>query len=206
MTTNLRIPTLEQAEELLREGARMNPGAWIDHSRCAATNARLIAARCAHLDADAAYIMGLLHDIGRREGVTYMRHILDGHRFMLSFGWTDAAAICLTHSFPATDINDYLGEIDISDADRAFVDKFITTRDYTDYDRLIQLCDAISMPEGAVLIEKRLMDVGFRYGFPKDSSNKWRRVFELKRHFDALAGENIYWLLPNIVENTFSTC
>ena len=200
----MSIPSIDAAETMLREAEQMNPGPWGDHSRSAAVNARLIAERCPTLDADAAYVMGLMHDIGRRCGVTHMAHIRDGYRFMLSLGYDEVAPVCLTHSFPVPDIRQYIGHVDIPDADYAFVKHYLAARPYTDYDRLIQLCDAISMPQGAVLIEKRLLDVAVRYGgIPEGGIEKWRATFENKRHFDALAGENVYKLLPGIVENTF---
>ena len=37
--------------------------------------------------------MGLLHDIGRREGVTGMRHTLDGYRYLLEQGFDDVYSV-----------------------------------------------------------------------------------------------------------------
>ena len=90
----MRLPTVIEAEKLLNEAEQHNPGAWIGHSKTAAFCARAIAKRCDNLDADTAYILGLLHDIGRREGVTDMRHIIDGYNFMTSLGYDDCARIC----------------------------------------------------------------------------------------------------------------
>ena len=53
------------AEQALEEADRSNPGPWVDHSRYVAQACRNIAARCPRLDADEAYIYGILHDIGR---------------------------------------------------------------------------------------------------------------------------------------------
>ena len=199
----MHMPTLAQAEAYLADAQARNPGPWVAHSRSTAMNARLIAEKCPSLNADTAYIMGLLHDIGRREGYSSFKHTWDGYRFLLANGHEEAAAICLTHSFPTANIEDYLGEIDVNEDAYRFVEQFLRERVPTDYDRLIQLCDAISMPEGAVLIEKRLMDVVMRHGFPKTGSAKFQATFALKHHFDQLAAENIYHFLPNIVENTF---
>ena len=49
---------LEQAHEA-------NPGPWADHSRYVAQACYLIAQHCPNLDAEKAYLYGLLHDIGR---------------------------------------------------------------------------------------------------------------------------------------------
>lgn len=48
---------------------------------------RLIASKCNDLDENDAYVLGLLHDIGRRDGVADMRHILSGYNFMISQGY-----------------------------------------------------------------------------------------------------------------------
>lgn len=189
---------------MIQEAGRMNPGLWVEHSRSTGVNARLIAERCDRLDPEAACVMGMLHDIGRRGGRFHMRHTTDGYRFLMEHGFDDAAAVCLTHSFPAPRMDTFMGEIDILDDEYAFLKAFVVDRPYTDYDRLIQLCDAVSVPEGGVVIEKRLLDVAMRYGVNDAILVKWKATFELKAHFDQLAGVNIYTLLPNIVENTIT--
>ena len=92
-------PTILVAENLLSEAEQHNPGDWIGHSKTAAFCSKAIAEHCDNLDACTAYVLGLLHDIGRSEGVTDMRHIIDGYRFMTSLGYDDCARICLTHSY-----------------------------------------------------------------------------------------------------------
>nr|WP_316622273.1 HD domain-containing protein [uncultured Ruminococcus sp.] len=174
----MRLPTIIEAEKLLNEAEQHNPGAWIGHSKTAAFCARAIAKRCDNLDADTAYILGLLHDIGRREGVTDMRHIIDGYNFMTSLGYDDCARICLTHSFPYKDIHSYNGNIE-----------------YDDYDRLIQLCDALALPDGATYIEKRLVDVVMRRGFNDLTIPKWKAFFDLKDYFDKKMGTNLYLVI-----------
>ena len=82
----MRIPDRHQAELWLQEAGVLNPGPWVAHSRYVAEAARNIATRLPTLDAEAAYVLGLLHDIGRRAGVTGMRHSLDGYTFPGSRG------------------------------------------------------------------------------------------------------------------------
>lgn len=93
------IPTREEACELLKEAERCNPGAWGNHSRVAAHCAENIARECSDLDSNKAYILGLLHDIGRKFGVSHLRHVSDGYSYMMSLGYDEVAKICLTHSF-----------------------------------------------------------------------------------------------------------
>lgn len=198
----MRTPAVPQAEALLAEAERLNPGPWVAHSQTAARVARAIAARCG-MDADAAYVMGLLHDIGRREGFFHLRHTLDGYRYLMGLGYGDAADICITHSFPLPDPYAYHGVVDCPPEDHAFVCRFIAERRFTDYDRLIQLCDALSLPEGPVLLEKRLVDVVMRHGLHEFTLRKWEAFFALKRFFDERVGGEVYRLFPDVAENTF---
>lgn len=53
------------AELELEKAEKSNPGRWAAHSRYVAMACKNIAHRCGILSADEAYILGLLHDIGR---------------------------------------------------------------------------------------------------------------------------------------------
>ena len=186
----------------MEQGVENNPGPWREHSYSVANNARLIAEHILNMDEDKAYLFGLLHDIGRREGVTGIRHIFDGYDYLMSLGETEAACICLTHSFPIQDVSVYVGAYDCSKEQLQFLEQFLKEREYDDYDRLIQLCDAISMPNGACIMEKRLVDVALRHGLPDFTLAKWMAYMDLKKYFDTLCGVNIYSLLPNVMENS----
>ena len=59
------IPARQEAERLLREAESCNPGPWGNHSRVAAHCAEKIAEACKDMDSEKAYILGLLHDIGK---------------------------------------------------------------------------------------------------------------------------------------------
>lgn len=60
------LPTREEAMELVRDGLRSNPGPWGKHSLTAAHCAEKIATACGDMNPQKAYILGLLHDIGRK--------------------------------------------------------------------------------------------------------------------------------------------
>lgn len=191
----MKVPSVAQAEKLLSEAEKLNSGLWIAHNRTAGFCARAIAEKCDNLNPEYAYVLGLLHDIGRREGVTDMKHIIDGYRFMLSKGYDDSARICLTHSFPYKNINSYNGKNDCSEEETEFIRSFLENTQYDDYDRLIQLCDAISFPSGATFLEKRLVDVVMRRGFNDYTVQKWKAFFELKEYFDNKTQTDIYKIL-----------
>ena len=67
------FPTREEALKLIRDGLLFNPGPWGKHCLTAAHCAEKIASACGDMDVEKAYILGLLHDIGRKFGV---RHVL----------------------------------------------------------------------------------------------------------------------------------
>lgn len=194
--------TREQALGELAIAVKRNPGPWEQHSLSVAENARLIASRTKHLDSERAWVLGLMHDIGRREGITGMAHLLDGYDHMMKLGHPEIARVCMTHSFPVKGIDTFFGKVDVSEERVGLLEAYLNNIEYDDYDRLIQLCDAISLPQGACIMEKRLMDVALRYGFPEGTLEKWRAFLGLKTYFDRLCGECIYDFLPNVLENS----
>lgn len=199
----MTIPTHRQAEGYITEAEERNPGLWVDHSIQTANAAQRIASAHPELDPENAYILGLLHDIGRREGVHGMRHVIDGYNFMVSEGYPDAARICLTHSYPIQDVEAGSSKWDGTIAERQFITDYLSKIKYTPYDRLIQLCDAICLPSGPVLMEKRLLDVTLRYGPNDFTTRKWQAFFEIQAEFETTIRKSIYSLLPGVVENTF---
>lgn len=187
------IPTLSEAEALLDWAEASNPGPWAEHSRVAARAAAAIAAHCG-LDAERARILGLLHDIGRYEGVRGLHHVIAGHSLAMQRIWPGVARICLTHSFPIPELDSFAGRFDCSPEELAMLRAFLSGVRYDIYDALIQLCDAIALPGGVALMDARLMDVALRHGVSELALPKWRAFYALKARFDALCGFNIYAL------------
>ena len=196
--------TVAQAQQELKIAAQMNPGLWEQHSLSTAENARLIAEKVPGMDPDKAYVMGLLHDIGRRAGITGMLHLIDGYEYMMSLGEPEIAAICINHSYPAKNVLYFEGKHDCTPEQMAFLQEFIDSREYTDYEKLIQLCDAVSLPTGACIMEKRFVDVALRYGVRDYTTKRWAGYLEHKKYFDALCGCDIYTLLPGVYENSIT--
>ena len=194
--------TIENARKELSAAARLNPGPWEQHSISVANNAWLIAEHVPHMDSSKAYVMGLMHDIGRRAGITGIRHIFDGYDYMMRVSEPDIARICLTHSFPIKDVHTFFGKYDCTQDELDFMQSFLKRHEFDDYDILIQLCDAISLPDGACIMEKRLIDVALRHGLPDFTIEKWKAFMRTKTYFDRLCGCNVYTLLPNVLENS----
>lgn len=184
------LPTREKAEILLREAERCNPGPWGNHSRVVAHCAENIAKRCDDLDAEKAYIVGLLHDIGRKFGARHLGHVYDGYAYMMSLGYDEAARICLTHSFHNKSVKDYNGNFDTTQEETKVICDALESIELDEYDKLIQLCDSLAGAEGVMDIEERMNDVKRRYGaYPEE---KWDSNLALKKHFEDKAGKDIY--------------
>ena len=147
------------------------------------------------MDSEKAYVLGLLHDIGRKFGIKHFGHIYDGYRYMLELGYDEVARICASHSFSIQRIEDYVGNIDVTAQQKKVIEDFINQLVYDDYDRLIQLCDSIGAAEGIVPMEERMGDVKRRYGaYPQD---KWDKNLQLKDYFSEKIGQDVYLVLQD---------
>lgn len=188
-------PTRSRAERELETAGTLNPGGWVAHSRFCALACGKIAEKIPHLDAETAYVLGLMHDIGRREGVSQEKHLLDGFRYCSRFGWTRAARVCISHAFMIPDVSMGVGKLDVPAEDVAFLKNFLENVEYDDYDRLVQLCDGLALPTGFCFLETRIVDVALRYGVPACSLPRWKKLFEIKARFEKIIGVPIYSLL-----------
>ena len=188
-------PDRETAERELEEAGKLNPGQWITHSKYAALACERIAKHCPHMDSEKAYVIGLLHDIGRRVGIVQERHMLEGYNYCMSKGWKNAAQICITHSFMLKDITTSIGKWDISKEDYEFMKKFIEDVVYDDYDKLAQMCDSLALPDGFCFLEKRFVDVAMRYGVNEYTTKRWGAIYDIKKYFEKRAGKSIEEIL-----------
>ena len=132
------FPTKQQAEELLKEAEKRNPGPWGNHSRTAAHCAERIAFYCADMDAEKAYV----------------------------------------------------GKFDTSEEELKLIQETIKAIELDEYDKLIQLCDALSGSEGVMNMEDRMNDVRRRYGYY--SQQKWDSNMALRAHFEEKMGMDLY--------------
>jgi len=198
-TLCLEYPGISKAVAILGEAEQRNPGPWVSHSYHVAKAAEIIAAHLPGIDPQLSFVLGLLHDIGRREGVTGMRHALDGYRYLEKCGCPGPARISITHSYPNKTAAEGSSKWDGTQEEYAIVQDYLDRIEYTLYDRLIQLCDSLALPTGFCLLEQRLVDVVLRYGFNPYTLPKWRAFFQIKDDIEQTIGGSIYDLLPGIV-------
>lgn len=185
--------TAEYAEQLLQEAQKLNDGPWIPHSQYVARLAENIAQKVG-MDSEKAYILGLLHDIGRRNGHMEARHAWEGYLFLSELGFKEGARICLTHTFQYKDIDAIYDSWDCSEEENRFIENYLTSIVYDDYDKLIQLCDALSLSDGYCYAEKKMVSSVMKYGFKESTLCKWNAILELKKYFDEKIEGDVYKL------------
>jgi len=201
----LGIPTLEEAKLMLVEAENLNPGSWVKHSLNVAEAAKLIAEQTEDMDPELAYILGLLHDIGRRRyGIIGMRHSIDGYMYAIEHGYDLVARICLSHvAFSYNNKVIIVGKWNGTEEEHNFIVNYLSKTEETDYDKLIKLCDYIALDSGFLLMEKRLVDVAIRGGVNEYTIPRWKSSFEIKDYFEQKIRKSIYNVLPGVIENTF---
>lgn len=197
------LPTAEEAMRELKLAEELNPGPWVGHSVNAGVAARMIAEKVPSMDPEKAYVLGLLHDIGRRVGIVDIpTHICEGYKYCMKKGWDEAARICMTHSYlRMRDEFAYEPETEQEKAIKAY----IMNCEADDYDRLIQLCDSLAVDYGFVILEKRFVDVTRRYGIMEDYIRGWETAFAIKEAFEKEMGCSVYDVLPDIGRTTLLT-
>lgn len=185
--------TRAEAEQILQEAEKLNAGPWIKHSYNVAKLAERIAVR-AGMDGDKAYIFGLLHDIGRKNGAMQARHAIEGYRFLKEIGFDEGARICLTHTFQYQDVEGIYDVWDCTDEEKKFVDSYLKSVTFDEYDKLIQLCDALTLTEGYCYAEKKMVSSILKFGFKDTTLDKWKAILVLKEYFDKRIEGDVYTL------------
>ncbi len=190
----------QYAEKLIAEARMLNDGAWIDHSYNVAHLAKKIASK-ANMDSEKAYIVGLLHDIGRRNGTMQARHALEGYNYLTNIGFEDGARICMTHTFQYKDVYAIYDSWDCSTDEKQFIKNYLDNVTYDDYDKLIQLCDALSLANSYCYAEKKMVNSILKFGFKDTTANKWKAILELKDYFDAMICGDVYSLFCELKQD-----
>ncbi|RDU21753.1 HD domain-containing protein [Anaerosacchariphilus polymeriproducens] len=194
------LPSIKVAEMELEIAETLNPGPWFKHSINVGIAARNIAEKIQNMDMEKAYILGILHDIGRRVGVVNIsKHVYEGYKFCIEKGWNEVAKVCMTHSYILMqDEFDY----EPIENEEMEIKKYILNCQTDDFDLLIQLCDSLAADYGFVIIEKRFVDVIRRYGIMQKYIEGWNKTFEIKEYFEEKMGCSVYDVLPNIGKTT----
>ena len=146
------------------------------------------------MDSEKAYVLGLLHDIGRRNGPMQAHHAIEGFQFLTHIGFDEGARICLTHTFQYKDVEAIYDTWDCNSEEKQFVAEYLESVTYNDYDKLIQICDALSLVSGYCYAEKKMVNSVLKFGFKDTTIEKWKAILKLKEYFDTKINGDVYSL------------
>jgi len=200
----MTLPTITEARSLITDlsdefvALHINKKNSMGHYLRVAQNAYKIASVLPHLDADKAYIYGLLHDYGQVDEVADKDHFhgLYGYKKLMALGYDEAARAALVHSFfEGEDItperyHSYNREAILQCAE------LLRQRPFDDYDRLVHLSDLMAIGCKLTSIEMRFEYLASTYRInEKMIKDKYRLACRLKKYFDDLCGCDIYDIL-----------
>ncbi len=203
--TNNGYPCLEYAIKLWEAGIEYRKSRYYGfdieneyrfHTQGVASAAHKIAERTPHLNPEKAYILGLLHDYGKRisEKEENYFHGREGYEQMNKLGYYEVAKICLTHSFfdKNFDYNDMTYPLEWMKWAKNELKAF----EYDDYDHLICLCDKFFEGLSIVTIEERVKGIVKRYKINERQEKIFKeKSFEIKKYFDKIINDDVYKIL-----------
>lgn len=194
------IPSREKVRYYLEQGFKSNPNKWIIHSYLVGETCKNLAKKIG-LDPDIAYACGSLHDIGKGKADSYKDHMIEGYRLLRRDSYFFPARICLTHTFVVRDLRFYEVYSDFG-KDKEFLEDYLNSISYTDYDRLIQLVD-ISIKHEYLGIENRFKELSPYYKDDDFVTFIKGEYFKLEEYFENLAGGKVSDFLPEKDESKF---
>lgn len=200
-----KYPNIRNAEKIWREEISYRLAnypfpekeEYIFHSRGVGRCCRIIAEHTQDLNPEKAYVLGLLHDCGKRvnEKLSGRFHVREGYDLMEAMDYTDVARVCLTHSFYSPNFDEkfypsYRPEWLTWAKDKM---RGIT---FNDYDRLVQLCDLFFEGLEKVCLKKRFEGLIRRYNLQWPLlQSLYQHALDNKKFFDEKCGCCIYDLL-----------
>lgn len=159
----------------------INTSSWINHSLNVGLCARTLATGLENVDPNTAFVLGILHDIGRKFK-TDMQHTVYGYEYLVSKGYPNEALICLTHSHiygercannePAVPGWSCINGQSVWDPTIETDDltKFLKQQNYTVYDSLLNIADIMATNDAILPVYDRLQDIATRRRL--DSKNR----------------------------------
>ena len=148
----------------------INTSSWIKHSLNVGITAFNLATGLQDTDPQTAFVLGILHDIGRKFK-TDMQHTIFGFEYLVSKGYPNEARICLTHSHlhgercannePAVPgwscpngISTWDESVETDD-----LTKFLRQTTYNSYDHILNIADLMATDSAILPVYDRLQDI-----------------------------------------------
>ena len=166
------------------------------HTMGVASAAEKIAKYIPTMNTEKAFVLGLLHDYGKRinERIERRFHGQEGYEQMLKMGFPDVAKVCLTHTFSEQNFKDE--QYSYPQEWKDWAHKMLKNITYDDYDYLICLCDKFFEGLSIVSISKRVNGIVKRYNLGRTEEDfLLKESTKLKDYFDKKTGCDIYKIL-----------
>lgn len=170
-----------------------------EHSKTVANAAKIIASNTTKLDANKAYVFGIMHDIGKfylTQDKKY-KHPRMGYD-LLKDRYPEIAVICLTHPFPDFTSYEHILHYSHDDEDEAQkVFGLLSHIEKNIYIELIQFCDKISRVSDYITWEEKLDWYLKTYDLdPDELVNQYStHLLRIKQKLDNMTHTDVYKLL-----------
>jgi len=202
------ILSIEKAYSFLEDAPRKNKELWTKHS----VNVAIVAERLAEqlkLDSKKAYVLGLVHDIGRRKKEHVgLRHIIEGYNFLEEQGYKEEARVCLTHTFYSRNLvkpNLTKANTNLTRNEIKFISDYINKNGFNIYDKILQIADNMGSATGINTVERRRTESMLRYGITDVSEKNLREIFKVQKEIEDKLGFSIYKIFPEVADNISKT-
>ncbi len=170
---------------------------YYNHILGVAELAKKIAQKSDDLNPQKAYLMGLLHDIGKlKEQHLQRHHGVIGYEILKDID-EDIARVCLTHMFYYNKKPKFDKTFFNNQDDYDFVCEYLEKSSINEYDKLIQCADGFADKRGLVTLEQRAEDFEKRHNM-KVPSKALEGVISLKSYFEGKINQDIYSLFDEI--------
>lgn len=162
---------------------------------------KAISQQIASINPDDAKIIGILHDIGKIDTSTdpgfkgeKHAHDLVGFDFLMMQGFPEIAYGCLTHSLLCKDLNcEYNRAMFFyNNQDIERVKKLLEFHQYTDIERLLQICDWIIQKKNVCTLENSYDFIKKYYGNYNGLNESLQEARKIKRYFEDRCQQNLY--------------
>lgn len=176
-----------------------NLGAWVSHSKLIGKTARKMA-KDLYLDADIAYALGCLHDIGKKNGKKGLAHIIEGFHILRNESYFFPARIAISHCFIIKDINSFVGDINIGKSEIKTIKNLLKSYDYNDYDKLIQVLDN-SILNSYIGIDEKQKYLKEKYGKIPFENERLDILKGYEKEFEERLGGSVGSYVENFEKN-----
>lgn len=204
----MKILTIEKAYNLLEINSLKNNDELMQHS----LNVAIVAERLADelgLSGKKAYILGLIHDIGKSQvNKKGIRYILEGYNFLYELGYEKEARVCLTHYFYDNKLVKKIllqNNSEFTDDEIKFITSYINKNGFDMYDKILQIADNMGGKNYIMTIERKRVELILEEGLSDLTEEILRGIYNIQEEIELRLNHSIYRAFPEICDNINKT-